>query len=158
MAAAGEAGPQRVEPVLPSCNAWLRRASVLDEEEDSARLQHAAHFGQSARRIGNSAERPGRHHGIHAVVVERQGFGRSFEELDRHCCGSDAAARHAQIATAGRRSIAVLRSGRKPSGARLASASQPADGREVGEERVRDYLAAATQDIERPADLWRNPT
>jgi hypothetical protein len=34
----------------------------------------------------------------------------------------------------------------------------PAAGREVGEERVRDYLAAAAQDIERPADLWRDPT
>ena len=45
MAAAGEAGPQRIETVLPSRNTRLRRAPVLDEDQRAAGLQHPAHLG-----------------------------------------------------------------------------------------------------------------
>ena len=37
--------PERIEPILPAGHTRLRRATVLDEQQRTAGLQHPAHFG-----------------------------------------------------------------------------------------------------------------
>jgi len=77
MAPACESGPQRIKPILPPGNTRLRRASVLDEDQRAGKLEHAAHFGQRTRHIGDGAQGPGCHHGIDATVVERYCLGQA---------------------------------------------------------------------------------
>lgn len=57
MAAAGNPRPQWFEPILPARDAGFRSASVLDEEQSAALLQHAAENQGQSRFVARSATR-----------------------------------------------------------------------------------------------------
>src|SRR5262245_5595115 len=56
MTAAHEPGPRRLHPILSSRFPGLRRADVLEHPDGAARPQHAPHFHEALRGIGNAAE------------------------------------------------------------------------------------------------------
>src|SRR5262249_33977895 len=74
--------PQRIETVLPTRNARVRRAPMFDEEQTSAGSEHASHFCKCSANLGNAASGPRHHDRIHAVVGQRDTFGGTFKEVD----------------------------------------------------------------------------
>ena len=67
---------------------------MLDEEEAAPGPKYATHFGERTARIGDAAERPGRHYGVHAPIFERQRFRGALDQLDRTLQSPPATARH----------------------------------------------------------------
>src|SRR5215471_1529364 len=74
MAASADAFPRGRDAILPPAHLRVRRQPMLDEEEAAPGPKHAAHFGERTARIGDAAERPGRHYGVHAPGIKRQRF------------------------------------------------------------------------------------
>ena len=56
---------------------------MLDEQQRSARPEHAPHLSQRPIRARDCAQRPGRDDGVKAAVLERERLGRALDQLDR---------------------------------------------------------------------------
>src|SRR6185436_4168011 len=66
--AAGDLLPRRRHPFLPLAHAFVRRLTVLAEDQAPARLQYAPHTLQSAIDVRDGAQRVSDEHGIDGLV------------------------------------------------------------------------------------------
>jgi hypothetical protein len=83
MVMAGAPDPVILRANLPADHARIRRPSVLDEDQPAVSAQHPPDLPKRAGRVGDAAQRPGRHHGIDRLARERDALGRSLKEFDR---------------------------------------------------------------------------
>src|SRR5690349_5421229 len=81
MAAAAQALPDWGQPILPPHDIWIRRTAVLDEQETTGGPEHATDVAERPRGVGNAAQGPSRHDGVHARVLERNRFGRTLDKF-----------------------------------------------------------------------------
>jgi hypothetical protein len=80
--AVGEEAPGLLEAILPTGQARLAGAHVLDEEQLAARLQHPCCLAKRRRRIGDRAEDQGEDGGVEAVVGKGKLLRRGPADLD----------------------------------------------------------------------------
>src|SRR6516164_436531 len=78
MAAAAQALPDRGQPILPPAHIRIGRLAVLDEQQASGRPKHATRFVERIKNSRNTAQRPSRHDGVGARILEGNPFGRTF--------------------------------------------------------------------------------
>src|SRR5262245_28626380 len=71
MAAAGQAGPQRLDAVFPPRPPWHRRAHVLDHAELAAGREDATDLGEAARRIADAAKTEAARHSVEGSIPKR---------------------------------------------------------------------------------------
>jgi hypothetical protein len=81
MAAAAQALPDRGQPILPPNDVWIRRTTVLDEQQTPTGSQHPTHVAERSQGIGNVAQGPSRHDGVDARVLKRNSFGRALDKF-----------------------------------------------------------------------------
>jgi hypothetical protein len=75
MAAATQALPDRGQPILPPNDVWIRRKTVLDEQQTPTGSKHPPRVAERSQGVGNAAQGPSRHDGVDARVLERNSFG-----------------------------------------------------------------------------------
>jgi len=85
MAALGDPLPEGAEAFLPPTKTRARRSrDMFDEEESSARSEHAQDFAKGALRVRYCAQYVRAHHNIHAFIFKRKLFGPPSDERRPH--------------------------------------------------------------------------
>ena len=70
-----DAPPGGRQAILPPAHVRFGRATMLDEDQLSSRLQHTPRFRHRAIHVRNAAHGPGRQDGVDAAVLDRNRLG-----------------------------------------------------------------------------------
>src|SRR5215469_7925914 len=83
MASAADHSLNRIEPPLPLGDRGVVTEAVFEEQERTARLEHAQHFAHRRARVAYRAYREGADGAVESVVVEGQMLGAEPGPFDR---------------------------------------------------------------------------
>src|SRR5206468_1839194 len=82
VAAASDALPHRIEPVLPPRDGDVRRVPMFDKEQTASRPQHAADFLHGASRVRDGTRRPGHDDVVDARLAHDE-VGQAWKDVAR---------------------------------------------------------------------------